>query len=88
MKYIYKTRGTCSTRIFIDTDGQTVSTVEYENGCSGNTQGIGKLVAGMKLDDVIDRLSDIRCGMKVTSCPDQLARALRDIKNGVLAPID
>lgn len=83
MKYTYQTHGTCSTRIFIDAEGDTVNSVQFENGCNGNTQGIGKLVEGMKIDDVILRLEGIRCGMKTTSCPDQLARALKAIKASV-----
>lgn len=74
---IYKTQGTCAQaiRITID-DEQTVQNVEFVGGCSGNTSGIAALVRGMKADKVAERLRGITCGMKSTSCPDQLSRAL------------
>jgi uncharacterized protein (TIGR03905 family) len=62
----------------IELDGDVVRSLKVEGGCSGNLQGISKLVTGMKVQDVIDRLSGIRCGFKSTSCPDQLARALKE----------
>ncbi len=74
----YTTSGTCSREINLVLDGDTVEKVEFVGGCSGNTQGIAKLVRGMKIDDVIARLEGIRCGFKPTSCPDQLARALKE----------
>lgn len=74
--YIYRTRGTCSRAIEIELDGDTVKSVKFQGGCNGNTQGISRLVTGMKVQDVIDTLSGIRCGFKDTSCPDQLAKAL------------
>lgn len=78
MQYEYKTKGTCSQRILFElTDGR-VYNVQYIGGCNGNLQGIGKLVEGMEADEVIRRLSDIHCGMKPTSCPDQLATALKE----------
>ena len=73
----YRTRGTCSSHILIDIEDNKLVKAEYIGGCSGNTQGIAKLVAGMDIDEVIEKLSGIRCGMKETSCPDQLATALR-----------
>ena len=76
--YSYRTRGVCSRAIDIEIDGNTVSRVQFHGGCSGNTQGIAALVAGMTIDDAISRLSGIRCGFKTTSCPDQLAEALRE----------
>lgn len=76
MEYHYKTRGTCSSEIIVNLEKNTVKSVCFIGGCSGNTQGIGKLVEGMKADDVIRRCSGIRCGFKNTSCPDQLAKAL------------
>ena len=78
MQYEYKTKGTCSQRIIFElTDGQ-VHNVQFIGGCNGNLQGIGKLVEGMDAKEVIQRLSDIHCGMKPTSCPDQLSRALKE----------
>lgn len=82
--YTYMTKGTCSLAIKIDTDGETVRSVEYIEGCNGNTQGIAKLVAGRPVDEVISLLKGIKCGYKGTSCPDQLATALEMIKSGEL----
>ena len=74
----YKTRGTCSTKIEFDLDEQhCVHNVRFTNGCNGNLKGIGSLVEGMKAEDVIARLEGTRCGFKNTSCPDQLAQALK-----------
>ena len=80
MKFEYKTRGTCSSRILFDIEDGCVRNLEYIGGCNGNLQGISKLVDGMKVDDVIARVQGIRCGMKATSCPDQLAQALMQAK--------
>ena len=80
MVYRYKTSGTCSSAIDIDlADDQTVNNIIFYGGCNGNTKGLASLVKGMKAEDVIERLSGIRCGYKATSCPDQLARALSEI---------
>ncbi len=79
MQYRYKTKGVCSREIVIDIDDGIVSNVQFIGGCSGNTQGIGALVKGMKVDDVISRLNGINCGFRGTSCPDQLAKALTEI---------
>jgi len=80
--YEYKTSGTCSTQILFDIyeeDGvKKVKNVKFVGGCNGNTQGVSKLVEGMRADEVIDRLSGIKCGFKPTSCPDQLAKALAE----------
>ncbi len=77
----YKTHGTCSMAIHYDiADDNTVHNVSFDGGCNGNLQGIGKLVEGMPLEDVIKRLKGIKCGFKPTSCPDQLARALEEYK--------
>lgn len=78
---IYKTKGTCSTSINIEVDHDTITSVSFTGGCNGNLQGISRLVEGMKIDDAIGKLSGIKCGFKPTSCPDQLARALMEIKN-------
>lgn len=72
----YRTSGTCSREIIIETEGTKVVSVRFVGGCDGNTKGIAALVPGMEIADVIDRLKGIRCGFKPTSCPDQLARAL------------
>ena len=80
-KFTYLTHGTCSSAIDISLEGDTICGVHYHGGCSGNTQGIAALVCGMKAEDAIRRLSGIRCGMKSTSCPDQLAKALREYLN-------
>lgn len=80
MTYEYKTKGVCSRSIIIDVDNETVKSVRFVGGCNGNTQGVASLVAGMKLDDVIERLSGINCGGRGTSCPDQLSQALIQIK--------
>lgn len=77
----YYTKGVCTRYIDIETDGDIITGVDFHGGCSGNTQGIAKLVKGMKIDDVINRLRGTRCGFKSTSCPDQLAQALETIKN-------
>ena len=76
MRYEYKTKGTCSQMIFFDLEDGKVSNVQFMGGCNGNLKGIGALVEGMNIDDVISRVEGIKCGMKSTSCPDQLARGL------------
>ncbi len=80
MHYEYKTRGTCSSKIILDVNDNKLTHVEYVGGCNGNLQGISRLVQGMDIDEVISRLGGIRCGMKQTSCPDQLATALQEVK--------
>lgn len=74
---VYKTSGVCSREIHFELDGDTIKSVEFIGGCDGNTTGICQLVAGMKVNDVIKKLEGVRCGFKPTSCPDQLAKALR-----------
>ncbi|MCF0187283.1 MAG: TIGR03905 family TSCPD domain-containing protein [Bacteroidaceae bacterium] len=76
----YKTSGTCSQLIEFEVDGDIVKNVTFVGGCNGNTKGLSALVEGMKVDEVISRLEGITCGMKPTSCPDQLAKALKGIK--------
>ncbi|MBE6592779.1 MAG: TIGR03905 family TSCPD domain-containing protein [Ruminococcaceae bacterium] len=78
----YKTSGVCSRSIEIEIENDVVVSVKYVGGCSGNTQGVAALVAGMSVDEAIERLSGIRCGFKNTSCPDQLAVALKKYKEG------
>lgn len=83
MLYTYRPRGTCSQKIEIELSGDRIQSVRFEGGCNGNLKGIGALTVGMTVDEVIDRLSGIRCGFKKTSCPDQLAQALRAYKAGL-----
>lgn len=77
MTITYKTRGTCSSKMTVEVEDGVVQSLKVDGGCSGNLQGISRLVAGMKVEDVIARLEGIKCGFKPTSCPDQLAKALR-----------
>lgn len=79
MQYEYKTKGTCSQRIFFDVENGKVKNVQFVGGCNGNLKGIAALVEGMDVADVIARVEGIRCGMKSTSCPDQLAKALKEV---------
>lgn len=79
MTYEFTPRGVCSQKMLIEVEDGVVREVKVIGGCNGNLQGISALVKGMKVDDVIARLDGIRCGMKSTSCPDQLARALKEI---------
>ena len=74
----YKTSGTCSAAIDFEVEDGMVKEVKFIGGCSGNTQGVAALVKGMPVDDVISRLEGIKCGFKSTSCPDQLAKALKE----------
>lgn len=76
----FRTRGTCADAITYDVQDGKVTNVSFHGGCSGNTQGVARLVEGMEIDEVISRLEGIRCGFKPTSCPDQLAQALRQYK--------
>lgn len=77
IKMVYKTKGTCSSEIHVELNGDTIDHVTFVGGCSGNTQGVAKLVEGMKAEEAISRLEGIRCGIRPTSCPDQLAKALK-----------
>ena len=76
MQHEYKTRGICASKILFDLDGDTVKNIRFVGGCNGNTQGVARLAEGMKIDEVVARLKGVHCGMKPTSCPDQLAQAL------------
>ena len=80
MEYTYKTKGTCSREITFTVEDGKVTNVQFFGGCNGNLKGIGALVEGMNIDDVIARVEGITCGMKSTSCPDQLAQALKQAK--------
>ena len=80
MQFEYRTQGTCSQRILFEVEDGKVRNVQFLGGCNGNLKGIGSLVEGMDVDTVIARLEGTTCGMKATSCPDQLARALKAAK--------
>lgn len=79
----YKTSGVCSSSILFDIEEKEgrkiIKSVQFIGGCNGNTSGISKLVQGMYVDEVISRLEGVKCGSKTTSCPDQLARALKQL---------
>lgn len=77
---IYNLKGVCARQVEIECENDIVTKVNFYGGCMGNTQGVARLCEGMKIDDVINRLSGINCGMKGTSCPDQLANALKEYK--------
>ncbi len=77
MSYHYRPRGVCSQEITFDLEGGMVKNVRFTGGCSGNTQGVARLVEGMTAQEAVKRLSGIRCGMKPSSCPDQLAAAIQ-----------
>lgn len=79
MNMIYKTRGTCSREIHIEVENDIITDVKFVGGCHGNTQGIASLVKGMKVQDVIQKTEGIDCGGRGTSCPDQLAKALKSL---------
>ena len=74
---VYRPQGVCSQLINVELDGDVIKSVEFVCGCAGNTMGISQLVKGMKVDDAIQRMEGITCGFKPTSCPDQLAKALK-----------
>jgi uncharacterized protein (TIGR03905 family) len=80
MEYVYEPEGVCSQEMIIEVEGDTIKSVKIIGGCAGNTVGVSRLVEGMKIDEAIKRLKGIPCGYKGTSCPDQLARALENIK--------
>ena len=77
MRYEYKTKGTCSQKIIFDLDGDIVSDVQVVGGCNGNLKGISRLIDGMRVTEIVDKLEGIRCGFKPTSCPDQIAKAVK-----------
>lgn len=84
MKHQYQTQGTCSKLIEIETEvengKEVIKDVRFTGGCNGNLQGIGALVKGMTPEDVVKRLEGLKCGNKPTSCPDQLSKALKEMK--------
>ncbi len=77
MEFTFRPQGVCSQLMEIETDGRKIKNVKVTGGCSGNLQGISRLVQGMDIEDAISRMEGIRCGFKPTSCPDQLAKALK-----------
>ena len=78
---IYKTQGTCSTQIDVEVEEGIVKSVQFTRGCNGNTQGVVRLVEGMKAKDAIAKLRGIKCGARPTSCPDQLSYAIEQAMN-------
>ena len=78
MEYSYKTKGTCSTQIDFELNGDIVSNVRFTGVCNGNLQGISSLTDGLTVEQIENKLKGIRCGFKPTSCPDQLAIAVRE----------
>ena len=76
--YNYRTKGTCSSNIELEVEDGIIKDIAFWGGCNGNLQGISRLVKGMPVDEVIKRLEGVRCGMRPTSCPDQLAKALKE----------
>lgn len=81
MTYTYRTKGTCSSMIQFDLDGDIVTNVKFMGGCNGNLKGISKLVDGMTVQEIADKLGGTTCGFKNTSCPDQLAKAVTEAYN-------
>ena len=76
---VYRTKGTCSSSIEIEVKDGIIENVQFVGGCNGNLKGIAALVKGMKAEEAVEKLEGIRCGMKATSCPDQLAQALKTL---------
>lgn len=80
MEYIYEPQGVCSMQMIFEIDNEIIKSLKIIGGCPGNTIGVSRLVEGKKIDEVIEMLKDIPCGMRGTSCPDQVARALLEYK--------
>ena len=80
MEYKFTPKGVCSREMIIEVEGNIIKSVKIIGGCAGNTVGVSRLIQGMKIDEAIKRLKGIPCGIKSTSCPDQLAIALEEIK--------
>ncbi len=83
MEYRYTPQGVCSLEMIFQIDGNIIKNLKIIGGCPGNTVGVSKLVVGRTIDEVIDMLKGIQCGMKGTSCPDQVAKALQEYKSKV-----
>ena len=77
----YKTKGTCSRAVIVDVEDGVITDCQFIGGCSGNTHGVASLVKGMKVEEAVAKIKGIKCGMKSTSCPDQLALALEEAAN-------
>lgn len=80
MEMTYTTKGTCSRKIHISVEKNILQSVSFEGGCNGNLKGIAAICRGLDIDDIIARFDSITCGFKTTSCPDQLAKALKEYK--------
>ena len=78
MTHTYKTKGVCSMQIRFDLEDGIVRNVQFTGGCNGNTQGVARLAEGRKAEELVEILEGIRCGFKSTSCPDQLAQAIKE----------
>ena len=74
----YKTKGTCARAVIVDVEDGVITDCQFVGGCSGNTQGVASLVKGMRVEEAVSKIKGIKCGMKSTSCPDQLALALEE----------
>jgi uncharacterized protein (TIGR03905 family) len=83
MKYTYEPEGVCSMELDFEIEGDIIKSLKIIGGCPGNTVGVSKLVQGRKIDEVIEMLKGIPCGMRGTSCPDQVAKALEEYKRKV-----
>jgi len=81
MEFKYKPKGVCSQMMHIEIEDGKIKKLKVSGGCSGNLQGISRLVEGMEVEEVIRRLEGVRCGFKNTSCPDQLAKALKECRS-------
>lgn len=81
MKITYRPKGVCSQLMDIEVEDGKIESVKVTGGCSGNLQGISSLLKGMDVDEAISRMEGIRCGVKASSCPDQIAQALKQYKN-------
>lgn len=83
MEYRYRPSGVCSQEIILNVEGDIVKDIKVIGGCNGNLKGISSLAKGMKIDEVIEKLRGIKCGIKQTSCPDQISKALEEYKKGI-----
>lgn len=77
----YKTQGVCSRMVIVDSEDGVITDCKFVGGCAGNTQGVARLVIGMKVEEAAQKIKGIKCGFKPTSCPDQLALALEELAN-------
>lgn len=80
MEYTFTPKGVCSQQMIIEVDGDIIKSVKIIGGCAGNTVGVSRLIQGMNIDEAIKRLKGIPCGFRPTSCPDQLSKALEEIR--------